>query len=415
MKTRNKLSTKTIGTKPSHGRVAQSSNGRSAVQCKKPPAAPPVYRPQSVPLVLQAKMANPNSVADPAKTGVAAPAVYRPQSTPKVLQRKVPPPSANKQNAQSSRTVPVRPVVKPPGHAIQPARSPGPRVPSTTIQASGFLSNLFTSSGVTVHVMKDVVPNRDNSKLGIGEEIILSISNPSLHRPLNWNIHAGGGKLTAGPANGGATYQAPSTAANVVLQLLDETGGVHDTRAYQVIEPIPQLILDAVDGLKFKWGGTNGGFRGTARMLPNTVSFANLQISEGQDAAPWNDSGVFKGTTGPHAASGLWCQARAITQDGTLFSCTDTVALKSSALDRMDVSSARKHEVMGMITRFIQWHYKVKGDPTIYDWCVATSVYTAYGDGRLERSKGGAIVEVDIFGGFKSSRVKDYIVEGESI
>src|SRR5688572_11082733 len=77
-----------------------------------------------------------------------------------------------------------------------------------------------------------------------------------------------------------------------------------------------------------------------------------------------------------------------ITADGTIFNCIDTVALRpGNPLDRMDLSSAKKDVVMGTIIRPIQWHYRVVGDPTVYDWCIAVSTYTAYGDGRLERTR----------------------------
>jgi hypothetical protein len=71
-----------------------------------PPAAPPVYRPQPAPRVLQPKVA-----------GAAAPPVYRPQPVPRVLQRK------------SSQPQPDSRGAAPPGWrsgAIQPKATPQP-------------------------------------------------------------------------------------------------------------------------------------------------------------------------------------------------------------------------------------------------------------------------------------------------
>lgn len=88
----------------------------------KPPAAPPVYRPQPTPKVLQAKTnaARPSaSQSGRAHAASSAPAVYRPQPVPKILQTKtagVQPPS---HNAPSPR----RPAVAPSRSAIQPKTS----------------------------------------------------------------------------------------------------------------------------------------------------------------------------------------------------------------------------------------------------------------------------------------------------
>lgn len=71
-----------------------------------PPAAPPVYRPQPAPRVLQPKAA-----------GAAAPPVYRPQPLPKVLQRKSNQPQPDSRGA-------ARPGWRP--GAIQPKATPQP-------------------------------------------------------------------------------------------------------------------------------------------------------------------------------------------------------------------------------------------------------------------------------------------------
>jgi hypothetical protein len=80
-------------SKPS--RLAQHRSQPHAIQPKivtasrkpKPPVAPPVYRPQPVPRVLQRKVAT-TGPRDQAKPAPVAPPAYRPQPTPKVLQTK---------------------------------------------------------------------------------------------------------------------------------------------------------------------------------------------------------------------------------------------------------------------------------------------------------------------------------------
>jgi hypothetical protein len=70
-------------------RFGQAKPSSSSIQqMRKQPVAPPVYRPQPTPQVLQRKVAAGQPIAGQAKPTPAAPPVYRPH-IPKVLQRKI--------------------------------------------------------------------------------------------------------------------------------------------------------------------------------------------------------------------------------------------------------------------------------------------------------------------------------------
>lgn len=73
-------------TQPRGQNVAQPK--AAAPQVRPAPAAPPAYRPQPAPKVLQTKTATVQGPADAKGRAPAAPPVYRPQPVPKVLQRK---------------------------------------------------------------------------------------------------------------------------------------------------------------------------------------------------------------------------------------------------------------------------------------------------------------------------------------
>lgn len=91
-----------INKQPPRTRIVQPQI--AAPQLKKLPVAPPVYRPQPVPKVLQRKVAGPQPSARPAqpKRPPVAPPVYRPQPVPKVLQPKAAPrPAPVFRNARS--------------------------------------------------------------------------------------------------------------------------------------------------------------------------------------------------------------------------------------------------------------------------------------------------------------------------
>ena len=79
----------------------------NVMQPKQHTAAPPVYRPQPVPKVLQTKTAASHHPVSQPKQAPAAPPVYRPQPVPKVLQTK----SATVQPSVQARRQPVAPPV----------------------------------------------------------------------------------------------------------------------------------------------------------------------------------------------------------------------------------------------------------------------------------------------------------------
>ena len=96
--------------------VAQPKATIAALQIKRQPAPPPVYRPQPVPKVPQAKMPTPHQSLHRASGHAAAPPVYRPQPTPRVLQSKM----ASSQHLNAG-TLPRRPKA-PPVDRLEPQK-----------------------------------------------------------------------------------------------------------------------------------------------------------------------------------------------------------------------------------------------------------------------------------------------------
>jgi hypothetical protein len=129
----------------------QSANKSPALQPKttiapqRRPAAPPVYRPQPVPRVLQTKPTNvgPRAVQPKIAQPPAAPLLYRLQSTPHTLQAK---PLANQHQATSNHS---------PGNGTTAARCIIQRTParafkSAVVQATKFYPNLHPGAAVPV-------------------------------------------------------------------------------------------------------------------------------------------------------------------------------------------------------------------------------------------------------------------------
>lgn len=92
-----------------------------ASQVRQPPAAPPVYRPQPVPKVLQTKMPVSHPTVNHSKQTPAPPPVYRPHPVPHVLQRKTVTGGQPPQAVKSPRQPVAPPVDRPePKKILQP-------------------------------------------------------------------------------------------------------------------------------------------------------------------------------------------------------------------------------------------------------------------------------------------------------
>lgn len=89
----------------------RTTNRHSIQQARTKPVAPPVYRPQPTPKVLQQKIACAQPCPPPSNHPHAAPPVYRPQPAPKCLQPKA---------AATQQTAPRRVNVTPPVHQSKP-------------------------------------------------------------------------------------------------------------------------------------------------------------------------------------------------------------------------------------------------------------------------------------------------------
>lgn len=103
-----------------------------APQPKPSPTAPPVYRPQPTPMVLQRKTVQGQPKSRSLKTNPSppkAPAIYRPQPLPKVLQRRSAPVQPNSGNAKLKPSAPKAPSIYRPQPApnVLQARIAGPQ------------------------------------------------------------------------------------------------------------------------------------------------------------------------------------------------------------------------------------------------------------------------------------------------
>ncbi len=138
---------------------------------KRLPVAPPVYRPQPVPKVLQRKIATAppsNASVLPQRKPPVAPPVYRPQAPPKVLQAKSNLPQRKQPVAPPVYRPPQRPKVLqpksggPPARATaQPKATPAPLKPPRRIAAPVFSRSIQRAIDYDTEYMGKSAKNAD--------------------------------------------------------------------------------------------------------------------------------------------------------------------------------------------------------------------------------------------------------------
>ena len=140
-----------LQTKASAGQQSQNLQPRAKS------VAPPAYRPQPVPGVLQAKKSDVRQTVNPAGRAPLAPPAYRPQATPRVLQTKRPQ-SLRPQNPplENKRAAVAPPAYRPqPAPQVLQAKSAGVRQPSA--KKGKDISPLPSQARLPIQMKPDVI------------------------------------------------------------------------------------------------------------------------------------------------------------------------------------------------------------------------------------------------------------------
>lgn len=245
--------------------VAQLKTHVSAQSIKRP-VAPPVYRPQPLPKVLQKKSAlvGPPKVAQaPLRTG---PPVYRPQPIPKVLQKKT------AANAQKNVPVVARPPVAPRADNLktpnsmqmkQAANQPKPPFASTRRPQFGQRTNSSLPNQRNVTQMKPAtkpVPRNPNSKAVIQRMIGFEYEVEAIRTQKNsswikrfagaWTDHPKGEVIMnrSGYSITADVNMAGDSNIEFITPPIDETVPANITRLRQVARDIAADLLAIYNG-----------------------------------------------------------------------------------------------------------------------------------------------------------------------
>lgn len=231
--------------------------------------------------------------------------------------------------------------------------------------------------------------NRTKATYGVGEVINLGLT---IHPPtatiadfggaLNWAVESGGGVVTGNTGLGVAVYTAPDTEQNAVKLVLKRP----DTRAI-VFRTTIKIVRP--EGVRFSrndniilhtQGMAGAGFRADIKLLPNGVSFNNIQVREGSFKA--KGTGAYANEEGREHATGVWVNVANFND----VQGVDTVRAADTAGPPFEA---------GEFSWYIPWQYRVgAGNPHLIDY--VTHKQTINQLGHVTILKGGITVSADV-------------------
>jgi hypothetical protein len=215
--------------------------------------------------------------------------------------------------------------------------------------STGGATRKCTKCTITSMTTASVPADKARTKIGIGEEVILTVDNG----PATWSILSGGGKLD--PAAGTMViYKAGDKAGSAIIKA--DGPGCSCTIEFTVVAPA-SLTIEQKDGtgIHHTPNQPDCGFLGQPYVQPDDVSFINIDVREMNSAC--SAEGYFKPFNGQNhmpgdVAASEWCPVG------------ECVAGKGSPVNADDHVYARYTGgpvVFGSLVCHIVWQYKVGG------------------------------------------------------
>jgi hypothetical protein len=216
--------------------------------------------------------------------------------------------------------------------------------------------------------------DRARTTIGVGEVVNLSII-PAPPGALTWTL-SGSGSLS------GSTYTASDRAgsATITAQCAGCNCGKW-VKTFTVIEPSGVMIeQEPGTGVWHVQGTPSVGFKGRAYIQPDTVSFMNITVKEGEVAAAC--TGYFLPQNGQLHGEGSWIafSSTVVAGKGTKDSAVDTIQGGDGGIGAPYSA--------GTFTWAIPWYFKV-GAGAQKQFSTMNHVKTIDASGGLTISKGG--------------------------
>ena len=252
-------------------------------------------------------------------------------------------------------------------------------------------ARLAETTVTAVITPRDNFAGRSLTRLGVAEVADLSFTaTPSVAAAhlggLQWIIASGAGVLSAATNTGTATYTAPSAVGSVRLELRVVTGlaagRVVATLGLGIVAPNDALMQQLGSGVCHVNGFGSVGFHGEIFLRPTTVSFQNIQFSEGDGRGI--GIGYFVGIDGA-----MHCATNACNNPSTVGVGNSASGSKVNGVDTVNTNSLSPPFSAGVFMWPIQWQFRV-GTAAWAPFTVAVQTQTIDASGTTTISKKGA-------------------------
>lgn len=249
--------------------------------------------------------------------------------------------------------------------------------------ASGKDATLYIA-WLTSETVATLPSDRTRKKLGVGEEVNLTLKPASLPSP-SWAVTGTPGTSTLSPTSGitskltaGERACTPTTEATILGEIVKIN--------FDVVEPTGVTMEQELGtGVWHVQGKPSAGFKGRPFITPVDVSFIKIQVREGQCAGV--GSGYYAYQNGVNHPDGAWVGV--ITGSATNPSMVDGVDTIRSGSDGPAIPA------LGSFDWPIPWLFRVAGGGE-KQFSVVTHHHESDAAGRVTISKGGVSVSANI-------------------
>ena len=206
---------------------------------------------------------------------------------------------------------------------------------------------------------------------------------------LQWKVDSGGGVVAGNTGAGVATYTAPDKKSTVKLALFrNDNKAVVFTKTIMIVAPTG-VKFSRHDGVTLHTNGMAGvGFRAHIKLLPNGVSFNNIEIREGSFKA--QGSGSYANENGREHATGAWVPV-------ANFNHVGGAALGAGAVyDTVRAGDRAGPFEVGAFNWNIPWEYRVTpaGSAHVFDYVVHKQEINNLGNVTI--TKGGITLSANV-------------------
>ena len=229
---------------------------------------------------------------------------------------------------------------------------------------------------VETETVATVPSNRKRLKLGVGEEVKLTLKASGLNYGVHWVVQGGG---SVEPVSGSETkftagHQAGTSKVKAVFSNMEIVN------TFNVVEP-SGILMDQEPYTEV-WhiqGMASVGFRGRAYFKPTDVSFINIEVRE--QTAPGNGNGYYNFLNGQEHPLGGWKQ---------VIEGTEIKGSKDGTYDQISAGAFPPPFANGTFFWWIPWEYRtIQKKEFVKVFTQVVHYQEADVTGKVTLSKGG--------------------------